>query len=276
MIMRRTALNLALAGYAVLLGCEQPTVGFYETKTIEERLTNADITAVVAVLEAVDEKSPAELPFPFLPPPVWSESRTLPVSELLAAEEDALQSVWSPDDAASRIPSGEPWDSALKNQKLTREQFCSLVLSVSAALGRGSADRSVSLKLVAERGKRELASLVDDERPFSSLTSDERHQAQNQAIWLTIRDRAEKLALVPQANVEAAASAGPALRHALGDEYFADPFAGLYPRPEDSGVPFEEGELSDADLTWSDRNAITGFTSTTAEPLSSLKAFDRQ
>lgn len=130
MIMRRTALNLALAGYAVLLGCEQPTVGFYETKTIEERLTNADITAVVAVLEAVGEKSPAELPFPFLPPPVWSESRTLPVSELLAAEEDALQSVWSPGDSEQMADSVRPVCRSLGTRYVGSKSLCGSQIDV--------------------------------------------------------------------------------------------------------------------------------------------------
>jgi len=276
MIMRCLVLTSALAAITGLVGCEEPAVPFLETKAVDERLTEKDLAAVVGVLGAVGDREQTNLPFPFLPPPVWSKSRTLPISELLAAEEDALQRVWSPEDAANLIPKGEPWDSALKSRRLTREQFCALVLSVSAALGRGSVDRSVSLELLVERGERELASLANDERPFSSLTSDERHRAQNKAIWLTIRDRAEKLTLVPPENVEAAASAGPALRTALGDSYFADPFAGLYPRPEDSGVPFEEHEVSDADLTWSAGDAIRGTASPADKPLSSFRAFDRQ
>lgn len=275
MLMRCFAALLACATLSSLAGCEQPTVEFLETKNVEERLTEKEIIAVVAVLDAVGEPEKSKLPFPFLSPPAWSRSRTLPVSELIAAEEDALDRVWSPEDAATRIPKGEPWDTALQTQRLTREQFCALILNLAATLARSSADRTVSLKQLADRGVQELSSLANDERPFSSLSSDERHHALNQAIWLTIRDRAEKLALVPQENIEAVTTVGPVLRKALGDAYFADPFEGLYPRPEDSGVPFQEGELSDMDLTWSPSNAITGPAGA-AEPLSSLSAFQRR
>jgi len=274
MSMRRFALLPTLVALSCLAGCEEPTVEFLETKNIDERLTEREIASIVAVLDAVGQNETAKLPYPFLPPPAWSQSRTLPVSELIAAEEDALDRVWSPDEAAARIPKGEPWDSALKPHHLTREQFCALVLNVAAALARSSTDRAFSLKQLAERGDRELASLANDERPFSSLTSDERHHAMNQAIWLTIRDRAEKLAQVPQENIDAVAAAAPALRKAFGDAYFANPFEGLYPRPEDSGVPFEEGNLSDADLTWLPGNAIMGSTNAPAEPLSSLNGSD--
>ena len=275
MLMRRILLIWPFVALPILSGCEKAAVEFLETKNVEERLSEKEIAAIVAVLETVGENEKAKLPFPFLPPPAWSQSRTLPVSELISAEEDSLNRVWSSEDAATRIPKGEPWDSALKTQRLTREQFCALVLNLAAALARSSTDRTISLKQLAERGDRELASLANDERPFSSLTSDERHHALNQAIWLTIRDRAEKLALVPTENVEAVAAAGPALRKSLGEIYFRDPFRDLYPRPEDAGVPFQEGELSDADLTWSPSNTIIGSGAST-EPLSSLKALDRR
>ncbi len=276
MIMRHGALTLSLLAIAGLIGCEQPTVEFLETKAVEEPLTQADLAAVVAIVEAVGEQEQSKLPYPFLPPPVWSESRTLPVSELLAAEEDSLQSVWSPEDAANQIPKGEPWDSALKSQRLTRQQFCALVLSVTAALARGAADPSVSLKQLAERGKRELESLASDERPFSSLTSDERHRALNKAIWLTIRDRAEKLALVPQENIEATQDCQPRFAESARGRTFRESVRRPLPAPEDSGVPFEERELSDADLTWTASNAVMGPASSHTEPLSSLKRFDRQ
>ncbi len=249
---------MAAIGIATVAGCETTEVEFLETKQIDERLTEPDVRSVVAVLEAVSEKERSRLPSPFLPPPIWSESRTLPVSELMSAERDAFERVWQPEQIADRIPKGEPWDSAFKSRRLTREQFCALMLSVTAALGRAATDDKISLRELAKRGERELASLTNDERPFSSLTSNERHEILNQAAWFAIRDRARHLDLVPEENVELVIANQEVLRKVLGDELFANPLTGLYPRPEDFGVPFEEGELSDATLTWSPGDAIVG------------------
>lgn len=252
------ARTIALACVACLAGCEAPPVEFLETKTIEERLTESDIASLIAVLETVGEAERSHLPMPFLAPPVWSETRTLPVSELISVERDTLEKGWNPEQVAERIPKGEPWDSALKSRRLTRPQFCALVLSVKTATGRFAADDGLSLDQLAERGEREFASLTSDDRPFSSLTSDERHAILNQALWLSISDRATHLAAASDENVALVASNGDKLRSVLGDEIFADPFAGLYPRPEDFGIPFEEGEMSDAALTWSTSNADIG------------------
>ncbi|HEX6986627.1 MAG TPA: hypothetical protein VF170_14695 [Planctomycetaceae bacterium] len=253
---RPACLLVALA--AALGGCEEPTIEFTETKGIDERLTSQDVAAVIAVLEAVGERDRSRLPMPFPPPPGWTEQRSLPVRELIAEERLALDAAWSPDGAAVRLPRGMPWDPAVSARRLTREQFCALVISVAASLARSAADPDLDLEELARRGTREIEPLARDERPFASLPPEERHATRRRAAWVTIAGRAANLARVPEENLLLVAEHRERLAKVLPAEFFADPFAGLYPRPEDHGVPFEEGDLSDAALTWSAENALIG------------------
>jgi hypothetical protein len=243
---------------ALAAGCHEPEVGYTEVKRIDEVLTERDFADLVAVLAKVDEQDRRELPCPFLPPPAWPEDRTLPVHELLEEERVAAERAWEPEEEAAALPETAVWEKALQSRNLTRQQFASLVLTVAAALGRLGADPRFDLEMLAARGAREIAPLVAEERTFESLPPEERHATLLRAAWLTTAHRASRLALVPQENVTLVEERQKQLRELLPEPFFRDPFAGLYPRSADYGVPFDEGALSDADLSWSADQAIIG------------------
>ena len=99
---------------------------------------------------------------------------------------------------------------------------------------------------------------MTEERTFASLSAEERHSILSQAVWLITADRASRLALVPPENVTLVRERADVLRELLPASFFQDPFAGLYPRAADYGVPFDEGLLSDERLTWSPDGALIG------------------
>ena len=254
---RPSAAVTVLVG-VLAFGCEAPTVNFTETKGVGERLTSDDMAAIVTVLRIAGEKERPHLPKPFLPAPQWADQRSLPVAELTAEERDRYETAWSPSAAAAKLPAGDPWETAVSARRLTREQFCALMISVAAALGRAAADSELDLENLKRRGAREIDRLSADERPFSSLPPDERHATLRRATWVAIAARASYLAQVPPGNVQLVDQHREKLAEVLPNEYFADPFGGFYPRPEDYGIPFEEGDVSDADLTWNPENALIG------------------
>lgn len=243
---------------AAVGGCEEPEVGYTEVKRIDEVLTERDYADLVAILTKVDEQDRLRLPSPFVPPPSWPEDRTLPVQELLEEERVAAERAWQPEEAAAALPETRAWERALQSRGLTREQFASLVLTVAAALGRVGADPGLDLQALAVRGHKEIAPLAAEERTFESLAPEERHATLLQAAWLTTADRAGRLALAPQENVALVEEHQKQLRALLPEAFFRNPFEGLYPRSADYGIPFDEGALSDADLTWSPEQAIIG------------------
>lgn len=256
---RRRAIVVAFClAVAAVAGCEEPTVPFTETKDVDERLTEQDLTAVVAVATAVGEKARFHLPKPLLPAPQWTPQRSLPVGDLTREEISASEAAWSPTRAEARLPKEPPWDAAIAAQGLTREQFCALVISVAAALAKANADSDLDLQGLERLGEREIESLTGDDRPYSSLSAEEQNSTLRRAAWIAIAGRAGMLSRVPTDNVRLVTEHREALAEVLPPEFFADPFAGLYPRPEDYGIPFEEGELSDLDLTWNPKNALIG------------------
>lgn len=247
------ALVLAAVG-----GCEEPEVGYTEVKRIDEVLTERDFADLVGVLAKVDEQDRLRLSSPFVPPPSWPEDRTLPVQELLEEERVAAERAWEPDEAAAALPETQVWEKALQSRGLTREQFASLVLTAAAALGRLGTDPGLDLEALAARGHKEIAPLAAEERTFESLAPEERHSTLLQAAWLTTADRAARLALAPDENVLLVEQRQKQLRALLPEAFFRNPFEGLYPRSADYGIPFDEGALSDADLSWSPEQAIIG------------------
>jgi hypothetical protein len=257
--MRRIgAIALCCLAAGLLAGCEKEELGYYEVNRVDELLTERNVNAVLRVLSAVPEGERGALPMPFLPVPNWPEIRTLPVRELVEEERHAYERAWSPHDTAGYLPTTPAWERALAARKLTREQFCGFVLAIGAAAARGEADPDLRLQDLAVRGERAAAPLVADERPFASLPAEERYAVLRRAVWLATTDRAARLALVPEENVSLVAKHREALAKLLPAEFFRDPFEGLYPRQEDYGIPFDEGDLSDADLTWSPEKAVIG------------------
>lgn len=253
-------------------GCEKHEIPYLETKRIDEPLTEPDVAIVIKVLESVGESERKQLVSPFLPPPSWAGDRTLPVNELVATEKEASDRQWSISYLADRLQNSMPWTHAVAEARLTREQFCALFLSIVATLARDSADSALPLETLVVQGDERLRPLMLDERPFSSLASEEQHATLYVAAWLTIRERAAQLVIVPEENVELIGRHREKLRSLLPPELFADPFHGLYPRPEDYGIPFDEGNLSDETLTWSESDAIIGHDPTDDGPVVSRRS----
>ena len=263
----RTGLLLA----ALLCGCAPQASVFTEVVRPDDVLAERDLLRLLAVLESLDDAARMRLPVPFLGPPGWSAERTLPVSELLAEESQAQERAWSPNASADLLPAGSDWEPLLAAHGLSRRQFCGLLLAVGTAVARSHTAASLDLPGIAARGRRELEPLRGDERPFAPLPPEVQYQLVRRAAWLTIAESAARLAAVPDDNVDLVQRFAERLATRLPPGYLGNPLAGLYPRREETGLPFDEGHVSDAALTWSRANAIIGTdppggTATVPEP----------
>ena len=250
-------LAVAVAGVC-LIGCGPPPSNYAEIVQPDDILVEGDLLRLLGVLEALDDAARARLPVPFIAAPAWSAERTLPVWELLEEDAEAHERAWSATATADLLPAGPDWETLLATHRLSRPQFCGLLLAVGTAVARAQTDRQLDLAFIAARGLRELEPLHDDERPFATLTPEEQYRLVRRAQWLTIADRAARLTAVPDDTSNLVARFQQRLSATLPAAYQTDPLAGLYPRREDLGLPFEEGELSDADLTWDRANAVIG------------------
>ena len=119
-----------------IIGCDQPEVPYLETKRIDERLEEAELSRFITVLKAVGAAERRQLMSPLLPAPTWSDHRSLPVRELVATEKEEIERQWSPEFHAEKLSRSETWARAISDVGWTRKQFCGLFLSVSAAVSR--------------------------------------------------------------------------------------------------------------------------------------------
>lgn len=231
---------------------------FTEVVRPDETLAERDLTLLLKVLGHLSPADRERLPVPFLPPPEWAADRTLPIRELVAEDEARLERVWDARDAADRLPAGPDWDALLRGIGMSRAQFCGVLMAFGTASARSRVDARLDLALLAARGRREVGPLRSDDRTFVTLPADEQYHVTRRAAWLTIADRAARLNAVPEANTRLTSRHTDRLSAVLPRVFLSDPLAGLYPRREEIGLPFEEGSVSDRSLTWNPASAVIG------------------
>src|SRR5579862_879642 len=97
---------LVLGAIFCASGCEEPESVPPEPKRADDLMTQAEVDSFLSIIDSLPEgKLPDQIPPLMLPPPQWSQQRTLPVSELVKEEEKMREDRKSIDWFIARFPS---------------------------------------------------------------------------------------------------------------------------------------------------------------------------
>ena len=233
---------------------------YTETKSLDERVTVAELQVFLRIIDSLPNRKVPPLPSPFLPPPTWNTGRTLPVSGLVQEEEKVLEERWSCERLAKYLSRNKPLRRALRTEQMEPEQFVGFVLTNGLALVQSAVDEDQELDVLLERGELVLRRLRKDDRPYSSLSDDGAYYVLQQAAWLPLIDRVQRLRMVPGENVALVKKYGDRLREIFPAEFQQDPLASLAQVINASGLPFEELAVSGSDtrIAWNAADAIVG------------------
>jgi hypothetical protein len=257
---RRLCFGVALAAFALVVGCDPPPLEYLEVKRIDEEVTAAEFRTWLKVVESLPDETLPPIPAVFAPAPSWSAARTLPVAGLVREEEQMLAEQWDLDRLSEGLERVKPLQRALVRERMTTDQFLGLTLAIGAALSRSTLRETQDLRKIAYIAGVEVDKLKEDDSSFSSLTEDERYAVLLRALWVTRRDRAKRLSRVPAANVELALRNREQLIRILPAEFAVNPFDGIADLLAERGVPFEELPESGTDehIEWRASDAIIG------------------
>lgn len=256
----RHLLVAILAAATGLTGCEEARLTFTEVKKVSEELKPSEIRAFLEIVEHLpDQKLP---PFPelYLPLPNWNAERTLPISDLVDAEQLSLAERWAPEHLVDALPPGRTLDRWLRRKRMTREQFIGLTLNIGAALSRSTIRENQDLPAIIRKGELVVSKLRSNTKPFNTLSPEAMHNVLHDAAWITRYDRARRLLSVPEKNVELVLKHSDLLVSLFPAELTRNPFDGITDRLDEQGIPFEElpGNNSFDSLTWDPEDAIIG------------------
>lgn len=256
----RVAALVALCALAFAGGCLDEPLPYVEAKEIDEKVTESELAAFLRIVHSLPEQSLPAIPFPFAPPPVWDESRTLPVADFVHEETQLLNLRWSVEWQARQLASNQPLQRALRREEMTAGQFAGIALALAAALGREQVPPRTDFEAVIAEGRQAVDALRGDIRPFHSLPPETRHAILRQAMWITRIDRAERLRQVPPENRQLVARHRDALLKVFPAEYHTDPLAAVADPLTEWGIPFEElpSSGSDEQIDWDPAEAIIG------------------
>ncbi|HUG90424.1 MAG TPA: hypothetical protein VML55_06305 [Planctomycetaceae bacterium] len=241
-------------------GCGSDRLDYIEVKDIDERLTDDEVQTFVRIVEGLPERKLPPLPPVFATPPEWAPSRTLPVNELLAEEQKTIDERWDVGRLAERLERLRRLGRLLKQERLTREQFVGLSLTIGMALSRGTLRAEQDLDEVIERGKQAIERLSRNTRSFAAHPPEGQYYVLSQAAWLARIDRAEHLKRVPLENVALLERHREVLAGVFAAEFTTNPLDPLADPLDEWGIPFEElpDTGRDDELTWDPAEAIIG------------------
>jgi hypothetical protein len=257
---RRAAIAFAVFVAAWISGCAEPPLEYTEVTRVHEVVTESEAAAFRGVVGMLPGgRIPAITPI-FAPPPDWSESRTLPVTDLVQEEQARLNERWDVDRLAAEWDGNRALERALRKHRMTVQQFAGLTLTLGVALTRSSIRENQLLPQLKEKGIAEVAHLREENRSFASLSEDGRHHVLQRAIWITRLDRAQRLLHVPPENVELVQRKKEQWMEIFPKEFSLNPFDDISDLLEERGLPFLEltSSGSDAELEWNREEAVIG------------------
>jgi hypothetical protein len=254
---------IVFAAFALALtfaaGCAEPEFVQPEPKRADDLLTRADIESFLAIVDSLPDQKLPPIPSVILPAPVWSRNRTLPVNELVKEEEKALSDRQSIDWFIAHFPTQSRFlKRALRREQLTIEQFVGLYLAVGMSLSRDRLPADRDLDQILVRGKRAIAELKKDQRPFSSLPEEQAYFLHEQSGWLSVVDRATRLKPVHPGNLLLVREYAERLGAVMPAEFTCNPMLEFATILDDRGVPFQEpaGQDTDDRIPWARERAV--------------------
>lgn len=247
----RTAGCLVLICTSLFIaGCEKPVINYTEVRRIDELIAEEEMRGFLSVIKELPDQQLPPLASVWAAPPTWTSDR--PIKHLVQMERQTLEETFSPATLVKSLPQTRSFQRALQEAHLTPEQFSGLILALAVAHLRSELPESQNLDAVLARGAPILRRMSQDERVFSALTDDGQHYVLQEAAWISLADRVERLKLVPELNIVLAKRHRDALLKILPEQLRANPLEPLWHLTNDSGLPFIELVESgtDAQLTW--------------------------
>ncbi len=250
-----------IAGLSLLLsGCWEEPLEFVEIKRIDEAVTEAELESFLEVVRRLPAEKLPELPAVYRQPVPWSETRTLPVSELVNEETAQIERPWDTKHLAHEVQTHRRFQRVLRRAEMSPEQFMGLMLTLGTAMNRSRMPEDYDFDSVISRGQKVLAQLKRNRTPFEDYSPDRQFSITREAVWLYRLDRAKRLRDVPSENVELVREHWDDLAAIFPEEFQIDPLAVIADHLEEQGIPFEElPEIgSDADIRWDPAEANIG------------------
>jgi hypothetical protein len=249
-----------LATAIILSGCEDPTLTYTEVKRVSEEVTPSELRAFFEIVEHLPDRRLPAFPELYLPLPNWNAERTLPIGDLVDAEQLSLTERWGTEQLIDAIPHSRTLDRWLLRKRMTREQFVGLTLAIGAALSKSTVRENQDLAGIAAKGENVVSKLRSRREPFNSLSPEAMHNVLHEAAWITRLDRARRLLSVPEKNVQLVLEHSEELVKQFPGELTRNPFDGIADRLDEQGIPFEELPGNDAfdTLNWDPEDAIVG------------------
>jgi hypothetical protein len=241
-------------------GCGAPVISDAQPKRADDRITPSELKRFLAVVASLPDGQLPKFPPVLLPPPHWSGTRTLPVSELVKDEETQLIEHRTIDWLVAHCPESRFLKRALRRERMTLEQFIGLYVALGYSLSRSALPEDRELNSILKFGKQVVAVLRRDRRVFSTLTGDEAFVAQEEAGWITLTDRASQLTLVHPENLLLVLENHAELAKLFPPVFSRNQLEEFQSILDDRGIPFDEPSTaeSDAHIPWSRSDAIVG------------------
>ena len=256
----RHLLMTLLTAAVVLSGCDQAELTYTEVKRVSEEVSPGELRTFYEIVDHLPDRKLPPFPDLYLPLPNWNAERTLPISELVDAEQLALSERWGTRQLVDALPQSRSLDRWLLRKRMTREQFVGLTLAIGAALSRSTIRENQDLDSIVNKGENVVAKLRSKTEPFNTLTPEAMHNVLHDAAWITRHDRARRLLSVPEKNVELVLQHVEQLVELFPAELTKNPLDDIADRLDELGIPFEElpGNTEFDSLTWDPDNAIIG------------------
>ncbi len=257
---RGIPLSLSIALCMLIAGCAEEPSPFTETRKLDQVVLPEEWAAFQRIVEALPAPKLLEMPAIDPPLPNWVETRSLPVNELVAEEQKTLTEAWNLEVALKKFDQSKALRTLLEAERMTHEQFVGLTLTIAAAMSRTQLAEDFDFE-DSERSAREDAVVLQrDQRLYSAMAPDARHQVLRDAICLHRIDRLERLRLVPPENLRLVREHAEFLSTAFPPRYSKHPLDDVKDLLAELGLPFLEkpGSGSDDHLEWNPAEAIGG------------------
>ncbi|WP_166825945.1 hypothetical protein [Thalassoroseus pseudoceratinae] len=254
------AVRFCILWILIISGCGEQSLDYTEVKRIDEPVSTEELKSILDIARNLPEERLPKLPAIYTDPPTWPAERTLSVKELVAEELETIRRHSDIEQIAEAIGYNPRLDALLRKERMTREQFVGLFVTIGVAMSRSAIVDEPNYEDLIRKGRAALRSLKDDQTSFATYSEDQQYFITQQAKWLTRIDRAEKLIQVPPENVQLVQEHSDLLTPIFPIELQSDPLRAVINPSEEMGTPFEDIPNSNFDqrIEWSQDKAILG------------------
>ena len=251
-------LRISLVWLLFVCGCSEDSLDYTEVKRIDEPVSADELKSILRIARQLPEERLPKLPPIFTPPSAWPPERTLSVKELVAEDLDTIRRRNDVEKVAESLGNNRRLDELLRQERMTREQFVGLYLTIGVAISRTAIADPPDFDELLRKGRTVLRSLQKDQTSFAAYSEEQQFFVLQQAKWLTRMDRAEKLSLVPSENLQLVEDHSDLLLKIFPMELQQDPLLAVINPSAELGTPFEDTAESgfDEKIRWSRENAI--------------------